>query len=65
MRRLFFGRPSVNQLKKSIFQICGVSPVRFTYIAVVRTADERARAQWENVVKKWVFANVEACKIHS
>lgn len=44
--RLLFGRPSVNQLKKSTLQFCGVQPVKVSFIGVVRTADDEKRAAW-------------------
>lgn len=36
--RLSYGRPSVNQLKKSTLQFCGVKRVRVTYMGIVRGA---------------------------
>lgn len=54
--RLFFGRPSVNQLKKSVLEFCGVKPVKLTYIGIVRNSKEEARKKWldkvENLGKK-------------
>lgn len=44
--RLTSGRPSVNQLKKSILQFCGVKPVKVKYIAFVRNSDEQKRRKW-------------------
>lgn len=44
--RLTSGRPSVNQLSKSILQFCGVKPVKVKYIAFVRSSDERKRRKW-------------------
>lgn len=44
--RLFFGRPSVNQLRKSILEYCGVKPVKLTYIGVIRNSKDEQRAQW-------------------
>ena len=44
--RLFFGRPSVNQLKRSVLQFCGFSPVKVSLIGIVRTADEKKRKKW-------------------
>ena len=49
--RLFFGRPSVNQLKKSILGFCGVKPVGVTYIGVIRNSTEKQRIQWLEKVK--------------
>lgn len=50
--RLFFGRPSVNQLKKSILEYCGVKPVTLTYIGIIRNSKDEQRAQWLKKVKK-------------
>lgn len=44
--RLFFGNPSVNQLKKSTLEFCGVKPVKVTYIGIVKTADNAQRDKW-------------------
>lgn len=44
--RLFFGRPSVNQLKKSTLTFCGISPVKVTYIGIIKTATEKTREKW-------------------
>lgn len=44
--RLFFGRPSVNQLKKSVLEFCGVTPVKVTYVGVIRNSKEEQRVQW-------------------
>ncbi|MCX8531436.1 NAD(P)H-dependent oxidoreductase [Chryseobacterium luquanense] len=49
--RLLFGRPSVNQLKKSTLQFCGINPVKVTYIGVIKTSDEKMRAKWLNKVR--------------
>lgn len=50
--RLFFGRPSVNQLKRSTLQFCGIHPVKVSYIGIVKTSDERKRARWLDKVNK-------------
>lgn len=44
--RLFFGRPSVNQLKKSVLEFCGITPVKVTYVGVIKTSDEKQREKW-------------------
>jgi len=36
---LFYGKPSINQLKKSTLQFCGVSPVKVTTIGPIRNTD--------------------------
>ncbi|TDO95631.1 NAD(P)H-dependent oxidoreductase [Flavobacterium sp. 245] len=55
--RLFFGRPSVNQLKKSTLEFCGVKPVKVSYIGIVKTADENQRKKWLEKVYNFGFQN--------
>jgi putative NADPH-quinone reductase len=43
---LVYGRPSVNQLKKSTLEFCGVKPVKVTYFANVKTATNELRKKW-------------------
>ncbi|WP_312556955.1 NAD(P)H-dependent oxidoreductase [Empedobacter brevis] len=43
---LVYGRPSVNQLKKSTLEFCGIKPVKVTYIAVVKIATPEIRNKW-------------------
>ncbi|MCA6361651.1 MAG: NAD(P)H-dependent oxidoreductase [Bacteroidetes bacterium] len=50
--RFAFGRPSVNQLRKSTLEFCGVKPVRVTYIGIVKTADEAKRREWLEKVRR-------------
>jgi len=50
--RLAFGRPSVNQLRKSTLQFCGVSPVRVTYLGIVRTSSAEKRAEWLDRIRR-------------
>lgn len=49
--RLFYGRPSVNQLKKSTLEFCGVQPVKVTYVGIIKTSDEKQRMQWLTKIK--------------
>ncbi|UIR57290.1 NAD(P)H-dependent oxidoreductase [Sphingobacterium sp. SRCM116780] len=51
--RIFYGQPSVNQLKKTVLQFCGVSPVRVTYIAIIKSSNERQRSKWLDKVKSF------------
>lgn len=44
--RLMFGRPSVNQLKRSALQFCGIKPVKVTYIGIVKTSNAPTREKW-------------------
>lgn len=49
--QLFYGRPSVNQLKKSTLEFCGIKPVKVTYIGIIRTSTEAQRTQWLKEVR--------------
>jgi NAD(P)H dehydrogenase (quinone) len=42
---LMFGRPSVNQLKKSTLEFCGVKPVKVSYVGPIRNSTAAFRAQ--------------------
>jgi len=43
---LVFGRPSVNQLKKTVLHFCGVKPVKVTYIQPIRNSTLEFRKKW-------------------
>ena len=43
---LAFGKPSVNQLKKSTLEFCGVKPVKVSYFGPVKSSDENTRKKW-------------------
>lgn len=49
--RLSFGRPSVNQLRRSILEFCGVKPVKVSYVGIVRTSTEAQRQKWLRAVQ--------------
>jgi len=55
---LFYGKPSINQLKKSTLEFCGVSPVKVTTIGPIRNADTARR----NIFLKKVNALGASCK---
>lgn len=44
--RLVYGRPSVNQLRRSILHFCGIRPVRVSYFGIVKTSRPRQREKW-------------------
>lgn len=50
--RLFYGRPSINQLKKSTLEFCGVKPVKVTYVGIIRNSTEVQRNQWLQKIKE-------------
>jgi NAD(P)H dehydrogenase (quinone) len=41
-----FGSPSVNQLKKSILEFCGIKPVKVTYLGPIRNSNLSQRQKW-------------------
>jgi len=43
---LVFGRPSVNQLRKTVLEFCGVKPVKVTYIQPMRNSKVEFRNKW-------------------
>jgi NAD(P)H dehydrogenase (quinone) len=49
---LAFGRPSVNQLKKSILEFCGVKPVKITYVGPIRNSKEDFRKKCLDKIEK-------------
>lgn len=55
--RLFYARPSVNQLKKCILQFCGVKPVKVSYIGIIKTANEAQREKWLQKVYNFGLRN--------
>lgn len=48
--KFVYGSPSVNQLKKSILEFCGVKPVSVTYIENVKTSTPEQRDKWIKLV---------------
>lgn len=55
--KLFYGNPSVNQLKKSTLEFCGVKPVKVSYIGIIKTADENQRKKWLDNVYNFGLKN--------
>ena len=49
---LFNKKPSVNQLKKTTLEFCGVKPVRVTYVGIVRTSNSEKRKKWLNKIER-------------
>jgi putative NADPH-quinone reductase len=43
---LFYGRPSINQLKKITLEFCGIKPVKVTYVGIIKTSDGPKRMKW-------------------
>ena len=44
--RLLYTRPSVNQLKKTVLEFCGIKPVKVTYFGIIKTSDAKQREKW-------------------
>ncbi len=53
--RLAFGRPSVNQLKKSVLGFCGVKPIKVTYVGPIRMSADDFRKNWLIKIEKLGF----------
>lgn len=49
--RLAFGRPSINQLKKSTLGFCGIKTKKISYFGPVRNSTEAQRKLWLTKVK--------------
>lgn len=43
---IVFGRPSVNQLKKTVLEFCGIKPVSVTYVQPIRDSKIEFRTKW-------------------
>jgi putative NADPH-quinone reductase len=43
---LIYGRPSVNMLKRSTLQFCGINPVQVNYFGIVRNSNAAQREKW-------------------
>lgn len=50
---LVYGRPSINQLKKSILQFCGINHVKVSYFGVIKHSEDKTRQKWISDVKKF------------
>jgi putative NADPH-quinone reductase len=44
--RIFYGRPSIDQLKRSTLEFCGIKPVKVTYIGIIKNSKEEQRKKW-------------------
>lgn len=51
--RFYFRRPSVNQLKRSVLQFCGISPVKVSYIGIIKNSKTDMRKKWLEKVERW------------
>jgi len=55
--KIFYGNPSVNQLKKTTLEFCGVKPVKLSYLGIIKTADEVQRKKWLEKVYQFGLKN--------
>ncbi|PIF30362.1 putative NADPH-quinone reductase [Flavobacterium sp. 9] len=44
--KMIYGNPSVNQLKKTTLEFCGVKPVKVSYIGIIKTSDDFQKEKW-------------------
>ena len=49
---LVFGQPSINQLKKSTLEFCGIKPVKVTRIGPIKNSTLSWREKWLEKVEK-------------
>ncbi|TDX12701.1 NAD(P)H-dependent oxidoreductase [Flavobacterium sp. S87F.05.LMB.W.Kidney.N] len=56
--RFVYGRPSVNQLKNSTLEFCGVKPVKVSYIGVIKGSKEKQRKKWLDKVYNFGIRNL-------
>jgi NAD(P)H dehydrogenase (quinone) len=47
-----YGKPSVNQLRKSTLEFCGVKPVKLTYLGPVKNSTSIRRLGWLEKVER-------------
>jgi NAD(P)H dehydrogenase (quinone) len=47
-----YGRPSVNQLKKSVIEFCGIKPVNVTNVGPVRSSKTGVREKWLQKIER-------------
>ncbi len=50
---LVYGSPSVNQLKKSTLEFCGISPVKVSYFGIIKNSKDTIRKKWISKVEKF------------
>lgn len=44
--RIFYGRPSIDQLRRSTLEFCGIKPVKVTYIGIIKNSKDEQRKKW-------------------
>jgi NAD(P)H dehydrogenase (quinone) len=50
--RFVYGRPSINQLRITVLQFCGIKPVKVTLVQPIRNSNTRFRQCWLEKVEK-------------
>ena len=50
--KLMFGQPSVNQLKKSTLEFCGVKPVKVTFVGPIKNSKDEMRKSFLLKIEK-------------
>jgi len=46
-----YKQPSINQLKKTVLEFCGISPVRVTAFGPIKTSTKKQQAKWLSKVE--------------
>jgi putative NADPH-quinone reductase len=47
---LFMKSPTINQFKKGTLEFCGISPVKVTYISLIKGSKNNYRENWLNKI---------------
>ena len=47
-----YGKPSVNQLKKTTLEFCGIKPVKVTYLGPIKNVTKKTLDKWLSKVQK-------------
>jgi NAD(P)H dehydrogenase (quinone) len=55
--RFFYGRPSINQLKRSTLEFCGIKPVKVTYVGPIRNSKDDFRNEWLKKIEQLANAS--------
>lgn len=56
--RFIYGNPSVNQLKKTVLNFCGIKPVRVSHFTMVKGSTTEKRKKWLQKVYSFGLRNL-------
>lgn len=56
--RLIYSQPSINQLKKTTLEFCGIKPVKVTIISPIKKSTEAFKQKWITAVRGYGLKNL-------